>query len=73
MSDYRCDSCGAFPCRCPRPSFKIPNAIAAELEAQAKRMRREAKKFGEASRVYELRFQATKLERRAKRLRKATP
>ena len=59
-----------------RISFSLTEArelIATELEAQARRMGREAKKFGEASRVYELRFQATKLERRAKRLRKATP
>ena len=59
-----------------RISFSLTEArelIATELEAQARRMGREAKKFGEASRVYELRFQAAKLERRAKRLRKATP
>jgi len=59
-----------------RISFSLTEArelIATELEAQARRMGREAKKFGEASRVYELRFQAAKLERRVKRLRKATP
>ena len=51
----------------------IHDAIATELEAQARRIGREAKKFGEASRVYELRFQAAKLERRAKRLREDKP